>query len=308
MAYKQNFGRDNLTNSNIAALTNGGTDPETDPKKPVVGPAEKQGVNDKTKFGYVRPDPEGHKSTLREPSSALKKHTWQSMDPITGDSSKYKNDSILSTQRGMDLSSLNNSPGANSFMDTYNNPKTKEMMLAQTDLTSKQYDNMVVQGMEPEVVVGGNEYGSAAQYKNGTVHMGEDYVNDAPKETHERSHAAGFDVIQQANIKRVLGSAHKQGKDNKKSRSYTEYINQPHEQYGNFVEFREGLGLEPGTKIPPEELKKLVKKKGLDQSGFYKTYNDENLSNALENVASTNESKGNSFSQRFKRNRDSVLR
>ena len=34
MAYKQNAGRDNLTNLNIAALTNGGTDPETDPVKP----------------------------------------------------------------------------------------------------------------------------------------------------------------------------------------------------------------------------------------------------------------------------------
>jgi|TARA_B110000908_G_scaffold125653_1_gene147325 hypothetical protein len=33
MAYKQNAGRDNLTNLNIAALTNRGTDPETDPKK-----------------------------------------------------------------------------------------------------------------------------------------------------------------------------------------------------------------------------------------------------------------------------------
>jgi len=32
MAYKQNAGRDNLTNLNIAALTNGGTDPETDPE------------------------------------------------------------------------------------------------------------------------------------------------------------------------------------------------------------------------------------------------------------------------------------
>jgi len=32
MAYKQNAGRDDLTNLNIAALTNGGTDPKTDPK------------------------------------------------------------------------------------------------------------------------------------------------------------------------------------------------------------------------------------------------------------------------------------
>ena len=34
MAYTQDFGRNNLTNSNISALTNGGTDPETDPIKP----------------------------------------------------------------------------------------------------------------------------------------------------------------------------------------------------------------------------------------------------------------------------------
>ena len=34
MAYKQNAGRNNLTNLNIAALTNGGTDLETDPVKP----------------------------------------------------------------------------------------------------------------------------------------------------------------------------------------------------------------------------------------------------------------------------------
>lgn len=32
MAYKQDFGRNNLTNANISALTNGGTDPETDPE------------------------------------------------------------------------------------------------------------------------------------------------------------------------------------------------------------------------------------------------------------------------------------
>lgn len=246
------------------------------------------GVNDKTKFGYLRPDPEGHKSTLREPSSILKENSWQSMGPITGDSSKYKNDSILSTQEGMDLSSLNNSPGANSFMNTYNNPKTKAMMLAQTDLTSEQYDNMVVQGMEPEVVVGGNDYGSAAQYKNGNVHMGEDHVGNAPMETHERAHASKFDVIQQANIKRALGSSFKQEKDAKKGYNYKKYIDQPHEQYGNFAEFREKLGLQPGADISPEDLEILVKKKGLEKNVFYKHYDNKNIANALKTVAYQN--------------------
>ena len=35
MAYKQNAGRDNLTNLNIAALTNGGDNPTDPPKKKV---------------------------------------------------------------------------------------------------------------------------------------------------------------------------------------------------------------------------------------------------------------------------------
>lgn len=260
----------------------GEVDPPTDP---LIGPVQRSGVNDKTKFGYVRPD--SGETSLRNPLSVVKKANWQSMKPITGNSSSYKNNSILSTNPSnqMDLSSLENSPGATAFSNTYNNPKTKAMMLAQTDLTSEQYDNMVVQGMEPKTVVGGNEPGSAAQYKNGTVYMGVGNENDAAMEAHERSHASQFDVIQQANIKKALGSAYKQGKDNKKGASYTSYIDQPHEQYGNFVQFREGLGLEPGTDISPEELKMLVKKKGLDQSGFYKTYNDENLSTALKTVA-----------------------
>jgi len=268
----------------IKKMAEGG---EVDPPTDLIGPVQNSGVNDKTKFGYVRPD--SGEPSLRNPLAVLKKANWQSMKPITGNSNNYKNNSILSTNPSnqMDLSSLENSPGATAFSNTYNNPKTKAMMLAQTDLTSEQYDNMVVQGMEPKTVVGGNEPGSAAQYKNGTVYMGVGNENDAAMEAHERSHASQFDVIQQANIKKALGSAYKQGKDNKKGASYTNYIDQPHEQYGNFVQFREGLGLEPGTKISPEELNKLVKEKGLDQSGFYKTYNDENLSNALETVADT---------------------
>jgi hypothetical protein len=313
MAYEQIFGRENigttgtsLQNTNLINPVS--TDPPTDP---VIGPKTKAesntGVNDKTKFGYVKPD-QGEPS-LNNPLAIVKKANWQSMNPITGNSSKYKNNTILSTNPSnqMDLSSLENSPGATAFSNTYNNPKTKAMMLAQTDLTSEQYDNMVVQGMEPKTVVGGNEPGSAAQYKNGTVYMGEGNEDDAAMEAHERSHASQFDVIQQANIKKALGSAYKQGKDNKKGASYTSYINQPHEQYGNFVQFREGLGLEPGTKISPEELNKLVKKKGLDQSGFYKTYNDENLSNALKTVASVTKKTNGPFSEGFKRNRDSAL-
>ena len=239
-----------------------------------------KGVNDKSKFGYITPNT-GY-------GDAYKKRYWQGMTPIVDQKSQFTpNDSILSTDRNdnLDLSSLVTDEGSQGFSNTYNNPKTKEMMLAQTNLTSDQYDNMVIQGMQVGKEVGGNQPGSAAEYKNGTIHMGEDHQNDGALETHERVHASQFDVIQQENIKKALGSSFKQEKDAKKGYNYKNYIDQPHEQYGNFAEFREKLGLQPGADITPEDLEILVKKKGLEENGLYKHYDNKNIVNALKTVA-----------------------
>ena len=322
MAYKQNFGRANigttgasLQNTNLINPVS--TDPPTDPPTdPVTGPKTKAesttGVDDKNKFGYISPQAPGQKSTIAEPSNAYKEAFWKPMYPITGDSGKYKVPALLSNKNNqtMDLSSLIKDKNASGFEKTYNNPDTKAMMLAQTNLTSGQYDNMVVQGLEANKIVGGNIRGSRAEAKNGNIHIGEDYLDDGALETHERVHESQFDTIQQENIKRALGSAYKQpGRTFMKQHDpqSTEYFNQPHEQYGNFAEFREGLGLKPGADITPEQLKILVKKKGLDQSGFYMAYDEENIVNALKTVASVTKKTDGPFSEGFKRNRDSAL-
>jgi hypothetical protein len=248
------------------------------------------GINDQTKFGFITPNTTGL-DTIREPSDDWKRYKWKSMSPIADQKSQFTpDDNILNPNRNdtMDLSSLITDDGSQGFLNTYNNPDTKAMMLAQTNLTSDQYDNMVIQGMQAGKQVGGNIAGSRAQVKNGTIHVGEDFQDDGSLETHERVHASNFDVIQQGNIKKALGSTYKQpGRTfmKKHDPQSADYFNQPHEQYGNFAEFREGLGLKPGADITPEQLKKLVKKKGLGQSGFYMAYDDENIVNALKTVA-----------------------
>ena len=59
----------------------------------------------------------------------------------------------------------------------------------------------------------------------------------------------------------------------------------PHEAYGNFVEFREKIGLKPGEQITVEELKKRVKKAGATMENFYRAFNDENIVKALNTIA-----------------------
>jgi hypothetical protein len=62
-------------------------------------------------------------------------------------------------------------------------------------------------------------------------------------------------------------------------------LNQPHEAYGNFNEFRESLGMKPGEQIDKARLKKLVKEKGLGMENFYRAYNDDKIVEALNTIA-----------------------
>jgi len=284
------------TSGNVFAEGGNLTDPivPTDPvgTKPTPGATTAAMVGPKTeiesKTGIDTSDPYGFITPNTGPGDLYKKNFWKGMEPIPDQKSQFtSNDNILSTNRNdnMDLSSLVTDDGSQGFLNTYNNPATKAMMLGQTNLSSDQYDNMVIQGMQAGKQVGGNQPGSAAQYKNGIIHIGEDHQDDAPIETHERVHASQFDTIQQENIKNALGSAYKQDKDAKKGAGYKEYINQPHEQYGKFVEFRDRLGIKPGTDISPEDLEILVKQKGLEEDGFYKHYDNKNIVNALKTVA-----------------------
>ena len=63
------------------------------------------------------------------------------------------------------------------------------------------------------------------------------------------------------------------------------YMKKPHEAYGNFSEFREKIGLKPGEQITEEELKKRAKDKGLTNENFYRSFNNKNITKALNTVA-----------------------
>lgn len=177
-----------------------------------------------------------------------------------------------------------------SFLDRYNNDWSREKMQEQTGLTNYDIDNMILRGLEAEKEVGNNVRGSKASYDHDDhkISMGVEHKDDAGVETHERVHASGFDAAQGKNLLNTLGSAFQQeGRSflKKMSPDTLRYLGQPHEAYGNFVEFREKLGLKPGEKISPEELKAKVKKKGLGMENFYRAFNDENISKALNTIA-----------------------
>jgi len=123
MAYKQNFGRDNLTNLNVAALTNGGTDP-TDPTDPkpngVVASSD-----DLTFGGGVTNELEGVTlGTVKntKPKVNRPKTLRDSILDNTADDSytMYNADTKKTTKQKVDPIS-----GTNFDETTYSNPATK---------------------------------------------------------------------------------------------------------------------------------------------------------------------------------------
>lgn len=142
MAYKQNAGRDNLTNLNIAALTNGGTDP-VKPFEPVAGEFNEQletvdlGTVRNTKKKVDRPQSlrESILNNTADDSYSLynantKKTTNQIVDPISGtnfDQTNYSSPltkyeaSTISGNKSVTTSS-NTWPNTNRYSMTANSP------------------------------------------------------------------------------------------------------------------------------------------------------------------------------------------
>tara|TARA_R110002167_G_scaffold217781_1_gene422529 strand:- start:344 stop:1054 length:711 start_codon:yes stop_codon:yes gene_type:complete len=126
MAYTQNAGRDNLTNLNIAALTNGGTDP-VKPFKPVAGEFNEQletvdlGTVKNTNKKVNRP------KSLKESildntadgsytmyNANTQKNTQQIVDPISGTNFQQTNYSNPETNYTASLTSGNKSVSTSS--------------------------------------------------------------------------------------------------------------------------------------------------------------------------------------------------
>jgi hypothetical protein len=107
------------------------------------------------------------------------------------------------------------------------------------------------------------------------------YNSDATVNTlqHELGHASNLDEILGPKLKSILGNPTNVFREEKA------YIGRPTEAYGNFHEFRTNLGLKPGQKIDEPTLKKLAKKKGLDQERFYRAYSPNKITKAINTIA-----------------------
>ena len=188
----------------------------------------------------------------------------------------------------VDFKSRNTGAGTDAFLNRYNDPITRQRLKDQAGLSESDIDNMILKGMGAEKQVGGNSKGSKASYANDKIFMGEKYQDNVPVESHERVHASNIDAAMGLPLAKILGNAfHQEGKSflKKNSPETLNYLNQPHEAYGNFNEFRESLGMKPGEQIDKARLKKLVKEKGLGMENFYRAYNDDKIVEALNTIA-----------------------
>ena len=115
---------------------------------------------------------------------------------------------------------------------------------------------------------------------------------------HERIHASGLDQVQGVNLINLLGNTFQQKEKKSLSQMSPEvarYLNMPFETYGNFVEFREKIGLKPGEQINVEELRKRIKNKKLSSENFIRAFDDDKVVEALNTIASTDNNNTDSY-------------
>jgi len=115
--------------------------------------------------------------------------------------------------------------------------------------------------------------------------------NTTPSEIkHEIIHATNVDQVLGPALKSVLGPTYSQFKNSNRmsKRDPKAYLNDPHEMYGKFFEFRDLLDYKPGEQIDEKELLKRVKNKKLESNIMFTTFDNENLVNALNTIASSN--------------------
>ena len=273
------------------------------------------------------------------------KPEFQPTNNFIGGVKKNQYIDVSQGQSQVDFQSLVQDPAGQTFLNRYNDPVTRKLLMEQSGLSNMDIDNMLIKALQATTTHENEEVtkqmradGYHAQaYSNtprsihqeqkpqdltGKIQMGKDIGE--PVHNHEYSHISGFDVTQGKYLKKLVGSVYNQRKNNPEwldptatpqtsmfhpvnDPETTEYINRNHEMYGNFVEFREELGLKPGEQIDMETLKRMVEEKNLYSDDFYRYIAPKNALNALNKVGSVNKNKQIPFSQRFKRNRDSAL-
>jgi hypothetical protein len=235
-----------------------------------------------------------HMSSANEPESfAHETHRTREVKDIRG---KYlKDGSVVSNKNTenlpVDFEKAVTDKGSRQFLERYNHPVTRTRMKEQNKgMTDYDIDNFILHGLTAKKVdPKGMNWKHGAEYNNDKheIKIQPGHATPNEVETHERVHASRFDNIQGKNLQKILGNAWLQ-KNTKYFPDVKDYMNKPHEAYGNFAEFREQIKLKPGEKIDVKELERRVKKGGIETqtSNFYKTYDKDKIVEALNTIAS----------------------
>jgi hypothetical protein len=204
----------------------------------------------------------------------------------------YMVDNYVTTQKSdnVNFNLAINDKNALEFLNRYNNPWSRQKLAEQAGLSPEDIDNMILKGLNVKKEIGGQGDENKGIYdaSKNKINIGIDYDGKPGVETHERVHASLFDAAQGENLMKILGNPFQQETRSFMKKSDPEtvrYLKKPHEAYGNFVEFREKLGLKPGEQIDEKELNKRIKAKGLDNENFIRVFDDSKVVKALNTIA-----------------------
>jgi hypothetical protein len=190
---------------------------------------------------------------------------------------------------------------ARAFLNRYNDPITRKRMKKQIGVSDADIDNMIIKGLKAEKYDGGNSAGSNADaFSSGgkdKIFFGKKHLHNKATETHERIHSSKMDDIMGIALQKTLGNANDQKRfgTTRDGKGYVpqktrNYLNRPGETYGNFAEFREELGIKPGEQIDEKRMRKIIKKKKINNN-FINVYDDDKIVKALNTIASTDTKK-----------------
>jgi hypothetical protein len=254
-------------------------DPPKSSSNPVAGP-----MPDKEPLEFTKSE------WQKTPYGGLKKVEEKFQVPDVRD--EYIKNKYIYTDDKVDFNLAINDKNALEFLNRYNDPWTRQKLSEQAGLKPEDIDNMILKGLNVDKEIDGQVANSKASYdsKLNKINIDSKFNNKPGIETHERVHASLFDAAQGDNLMEILGNPFQQeGKSFLKERDpeIVRYMKKPHEAYGNFVEFREQLGLKPGQQVTPAQVEELVKKKNLSNENFYGVFNIENITKALNTIAST---------------------
>ena len=175
------------------------------------------------------------------------------------------------------------------FRNWYDNATTRDKLKSQLGLDDKQIDQAITHGLNAEHSEEEAGEGLAGKYELGphriTTNPGEAGQGALP---HERVHASSLDNALGSILRKEIGSPSGLG-------DVTNYLSNDGELYGNFVDLRHLLKLEPGDWVTPELIESRLETEGIDENHprrfeidqMLEVYSLEDLAKGLDKIAST---------------------